>query len=112
MSLSGPQSRSGHGGGEQKNIPIIAPDGRIILLLLSLAPQPSRPWPPPQNPTEFLEGFSTIFFLRGRVVSPTPNPHPGGPGLCIYIPQRITNINFKNNYNRGIADCSEFLYVT
>jgi hypothetical protein len=26
---------------------------------------------------EFLGGFSTIF-LQGRVVSPTPNPHPGG----------------------------------
>jgi hypothetical protein len=47
-----------------------------------------RPWPPPQNLAEFLGGFSTIFFLQGRVVSPTPNPHPGGPGLCIYIPQR------------------------
>jgi hypothetical protein len=47
-----------------------------------------RPWPPPQSPAEFLGGFSTIFFLRGRVVSPAPNPHPGGPGLCIYIPQR------------------------
>jgi hypothetical protein len=22
-----------------------------------------RPWPPPQNPTEFLGGFSTIFFF-------------------------------------------------
>jgi hypothetical protein len=47
-----------------------------------------RPWPPPQNPAEFLGGFSTIFFLQGRVVCPTPNPHPGGPYLCIYIPQR------------------------
>jgi hypothetical protein len=47
-----------------------------------------RLWPPPQNPAEFLGGFSTIFFLQGRVVSPTPIPHPGGPGLCIYIPQR------------------------
>jgi hypothetical protein len=26
-----------------------------------------RPWPPPQNPAEFLGGFSTIFFLQGRV---------------------------------------------
>jgi hypothetical protein len=24
-----------------------------------------RPWPPPQNPAEFLGGFSTIFFFRG-----------------------------------------------
>jgi hypothetical protein len=47
-----------------------------------------RPWPPPQNPAEFLGGFSTIFFLQGRLVIPTPNPHPGGPDLCIYIPQR------------------------
>jgi hypothetical protein len=31
-----------------------------------------RPWPPPQNPAEFLGGFSTISFLQGRVVSPTP----------------------------------------
>jgi hypothetical protein len=35
-----------------------------------------RPWPPPKNPAEFLGGFSTIFFLQGTVVSPTPNPHP------------------------------------
>jgi hypothetical protein len=47
-----------------------------------------KPWPPPQNTAEFLGGFSTIFFLQDRVVSLTPNPHPGGPGLCIYIPQR------------------------
>jgi hypothetical protein len=24
-----------------------------------------RPWPPPQNPSEFLEGFSKIFFFTG-----------------------------------------------
>jgi hypothetical protein len=24
-----------------------------------------RPWPPPQNPAEFLAGFSTIFFFTG-----------------------------------------------
>jgi hypothetical protein len=24
-----------------------------------------RPWPPPQNPTEFLGGFSTILFFAG-----------------------------------------------
>jgi hypothetical protein len=27
-------------------------------------PEP-RPWPPPQNPAEFLGGFSTIFFFTG-----------------------------------------------
>jgi hypothetical protein len=24
-----------------------------------------RPWPPPQNPAEFLGGFSIIFFFTG-----------------------------------------------
>jgi hypothetical protein len=35
----------------------------------------------------FLEASQQFSFLQGRV-SPTPNPQPGGPGLCIYIPQR------------------------
>jgi hypothetical protein len=35
----------------------------------------------------FLEASQQFYFLQGRVVSPTPKPHPGGPGLCIYIPQ-------------------------
>jgi hypothetical protein len=47
-----------------------------------------RPWPPPQNPAEFLGGFSTFSLLQGRVVSPTPNLHPVGPDLCTYILQR------------------------
>jgi hypothetical protein len=32
--------------------------------------------------------FVTITFLQGWVVSPTPNPQPGGPGLRIYDPRR------------------------
>jgi hypothetical protein len=32
-------------------------------------------------------GFrNKIFFLRGWIVSPEPNPQPGGPGLRIYDP--------------------------
>jgi hypothetical protein len=27
-------------------------------------------------------------FLLGWILSPAPNPQPGGPGLCIYDPQR------------------------
>jgi hypothetical protein len=60
----------------------------FFFFLLSLAPQPSlghsllhKIW------LNFLEA-SQFSFLQGRVVSPTPNPHPRGPGLCIYIPQR------------------------
>jgi hypothetical protein len=36
----------------------------------------------------FMEASQQFSFLQGRVVSPTPNPHLGGPGLCIYILQR------------------------
>jgi hypothetical protein len=32
--------------------------------------------------------FVTITFLRDWIVSPAPNPQPGGPGLCIYDPRR------------------------
>jgi hypothetical protein len=31
-------------------------------------------------------GFVTITFLQGWIVSPVPNPQPGGPGLHIYDP--------------------------
>jgi hypothetical protein len=27
------------------------------------------------------------FFLQSKAVSPVSNPQPGGPGLCIYVPQ-------------------------
>jgi hypothetical protein len=39
----------------------------------------------------FLEASQQFSFLQGRVVSPTPNPHPGGPGLCIIITPKFTN---------------------
>jgi hypothetical protein len=43
----------------------------------------------------FLEASQKFsFFLQGRAVSPTPNPHPGGPGLCTYIPQRKGGYSF------------------
>jgi hypothetical protein len=61
----------------------------VRILLLSLAPQPNlglgllhKIW------LNFVEASQQFSFLQGRVVSPMPNPHPGGPGLCIYIPQR------------------------
>jgi hypothetical protein len=33
-------------------------------------------------------GFPTITFLQGWIVSPAPNPQPGGPGLRIYDSRR------------------------
>jgi hypothetical protein len=59
-----------------------------ILLLLSLAPRPTLGLGRLKIQLNFLEASQQFSFLQGRVVSPTPNPHPGGPGLCIYIPRR------------------------
>jgi hypothetical protein len=33
-------------------------------------------------------GFVTVTFVQGWIVSPAPNPQPGGPGLRIYDPRR------------------------
>jgi hypothetical protein len=60
-----------------------------IFFLLSLAPQPSLGLGLLYKiRLNFLEASQQFSFLQGRVVIPTPNLHPGGPGLCIYIPQR------------------------
>jgi hypothetical protein len=57
-------------------------------LLLSLAPQPSLGLDFLHKiQLNFLEASKQFSFLQGRII-PTPNPHPGGPGLCIYIPER------------------------
>jgi hypothetical protein len=59
------------------------------LILLSLAPQLSLGLGLLHKiRLNFLEASQQFSFLQGRVVSPTPNPHLGGPGLCIYILQR------------------------
>jgi hypothetical protein len=61
----------------------------LLLLLLSLAPHPSLgPGLLHKIRLGFLEASQQFSFLQGRVVSPTPNPYPGGRGICIYIPQR------------------------
>jgi hypothetical protein len=35
----------------------------------------------------YFYGFSNSSFFTGKVVSPASNRQPGGPGLCIYVPQ-------------------------
>jgi hypothetical protein len=60
-----------------------------VLFFLSLAPQPSLGLGLLHKiQLNFLEASQQFSSLQGRVVSPTPNPHSRGPGLCIYIPQR------------------------
>jgi hypothetical protein len=61
----------------------------LIFLSLSLPPEPSFDLGLLHKiRLNFLEASQQFSFLQGRVVSPTPNPQPGGPGLCTYIPQR------------------------
>jgi hypothetical protein len=43
---------------------------------------------PKSGPGLHFGGFVTITFLQGWIVSPAPNPQPGGPGLHIYDPRR------------------------
>jgi hypothetical protein len=63
-------------------------DKFIVTFLLSLAPQPNLGLGLLHKiQLNFLEASQQFYFLKGRVVSPTPNPNPGRPGLCIYIPQ-------------------------
>jgi hypothetical protein len=43
---------------------------------------------PNSGPGLPLWGFVTTTFLQSWIVSPAPNPQPGGPGLRIYDPRR------------------------
>jgi hypothetical protein len=61
----------------------------FFFFLLSLVPQPSLDLALLLKiQLNFFEASQQFSLLQGRVVSPTPNSYPGGPGLCIYIPQR------------------------
>jgi hypothetical protein len=67
----------------------------LLSFFLSLAPQPSLGLGLLHRiRLNFLEASQQFSFLQGRVVSPTPNHHPRGPGLCIYIPQRQSGYPF------------------
>jgi hypothetical protein len=67
------------------------------ILLLSLTPQLSLGLGLLHKiRLNFLEASQKFSFSQGRVVSPTPNPHPGGSGLCIYIPQRQGGYPFQS----------------
>jgi hypothetical protein len=39
------------------------------------------------NPVFTSLDFTTIIILQNQVVNLAFNPQPGGPGLCIYVPQ-------------------------
>jgi hypothetical protein len=39
------------------------------------------------HPVLTLDFATIILFLQSKIVSLASNPKPGGPGLCIYVPQ-------------------------
>jgi hypothetical protein len=56
--------------------------GRIYLF----EPQPSLENSARFDPVFTSLDFAAIIFLQSKVVSLAPNPQPGGPDPCIYVP--------------------------
>jgi hypothetical protein len=55
-----------------------------------------RPWPPPQNPTEFLGGFSTIFFFyKVGLLAPRPTPMPEDQASVFISPRGRVATHFS-----------------
>jgi hypothetical protein len=81
------------------------------VLLLSLGPQPSLGLGLLHKiRLNFLEASQQFSFLQGRVVSPTPDPHPGGPGRCIYILQRQDVYPFSRLLRHAWVTVGLFLF--
>jgi hypothetical protein len=56
-----------------------------------------RPWPPPQNPAEFLGGFSTIFFFyRVGLLAPRPTPIPEDQASVFISPRGRVATHFSH----------------
>jgi hypothetical protein len=85
---------------------------------LSLSPPPLlgsiaqlRPWPPPQNPAEFLGGFSTIFYGVG-LLAPRPTPileDPPEAGWPSYSP-RALGTHFSRLLRHACVTVGLFLF--
>jgi hypothetical protein len=70
----------------------------LILTILSFLDSTAqlRPWPPPQNPAEFLGGFSTIFFFhRLGLLAPRPNPIPEDQASVFISPRGRVATHFS-----------------
>jgi hypothetical protein len=84
----------------------------LLIFFLSLAPQPSLGHGLLHKiQLNFLEASQQFSLLQDRVVSPTPNPHPEGPGLCIYIPQRQGGTHFSRLLRHAWVTLGLFLFA-
>jgi hypothetical protein len=68
-----------------------------------------RPWAPPQNPAEFLGGFSTIF-LQGRVVAPRPTPIPEDQASVFLSPRGRVATHFSRLLRHAWVTMGLFLF--
>jgi hypothetical protein len=50
----------------------------------------------------FLEASQQFSFLQGRVVSPTPNPHPGGPASVFISPRGRVTTHFSRLLHKPV----------
>jgi hypothetical protein len=57
-----------------------------------------------------LEASEQFSFLQGRVVRPTPNLHPGKPGLCIYNPRGRVATHFSRLLRHAWVTVGLFLF--
>jgi hypothetical protein len=57
-------------------------------------PQPSLEDAARTNPVFSSLDFATVFFFQSKVVSVVSITQPGGPGLCIYVPQWRSRVRF------------------
>jgi hypothetical protein len=69
-----------------------------------------RPWPPPQNPAEFLGGFSTFSFYRVRLLAPRPTPIPEGQASVFISPRGRVATHFSHLLRHAWVTVGLFLF--
>jgi hypothetical protein len=70
-----------------------------------------RPWPPPQNPAEFLGGFSTIFFFyRVGLLVPRPTPMPEDQASVFISPRGRVATHFSRLLRHAWVTVGLFLF--
>jgi hypothetical protein len=83
----------------------------LLLLLLSLAPQPSLGLGH-LSKSDWISWrlLNNFLFYRVGLLAPRPNPHPGGPGLCIYIPRGSVATHFIRLLRHAWVTVGLFLF--
>jgi hypothetical protein len=70
-----------------------------------------RPWPPPQNPSEFLGGFSIIFFFyRVGLLAPRPTPIPEDQASVFISPRGRVATHFSRLLRPAWVTVGLFLF--